>query len=275
MEITRITKENIEYFLPLLPEGMDFSRYSLLGLIGDDDEAVAAMALSGTSAMVEIEWLYVDHEKRRRGVASLFLQLLAEAFQDEVEAICVSYPPDLDGADEFFYSNGFFQTEGDAVWLITVKDALELPEIKKIKKLKERQDIKAYTLDKLSGGLGRLFKQFVREETGDTLLLDSCDPAVSIGIIDTEKMEFNSCILVDRLAESRYQISLLLNRGNGILVAYLIYAFLELCEKKDLSDITLQFAAVNEHVERFAQTLLGDNEDFLKGRLTYSVRSLR
>lgn len=276
MEITKITDENIEFFLPLLPESMDRERYSLLGLIGDDGEAVAVMALSGTSAMIEIEWLYVDPDQRRRGIGSEFLRLLFESLSGEVEAICVSYPKDAEGADEFFYSNGFFLTEGDAVWLVPVKNLMELPDIQKMKKVKEKiPDIEAVTLKKMSGVMRKQFDRFVMEEIGDCELLDSCDPTLSIGILDTEKMAFKACMLMEKLSESNCQISLLLNRGSGILVGYLIYSFLKLCEKKELSDITLQFAAVNEHVEEFAEAVLSDGDKFFKGRLMYSVLSLR
>ena len=66
--LTKIAKENEEYFEDLLPEGGLRPGDHALGVFSEEEDPVAASVFRKEGNEVSLEWLFVDPDYRRQGI---------------------------------------------------------------------------------------------------------------------------------------------------------------------------------------------------------------
>ena len=77
MTITRISEVNREYYAGLVPEDiLNDEDLIILGMISDEGEACAALAVRINGSMAYIEWLYTAPEFREQGAATELLDVM-------------------------------------------------------------------------------------------------------------------------------------------------------------------------------------------------------
>ncbi len=109
MQLTRIEKENEEYFMHLCPEDLlTDDRLLKLGVIDDEEEPVSVCVTGVSKNLANIMWLYTDPEKRERGAGTFLLdELLRLGEESGLEGIIVSYSSQDEDMDDFLSERGF------------------------------------------------------------------------------------------------------------------------------------------------------------------------
>ena len=271
MELTKITDENREFFQPILPVWTQRKDLMPFGMIGSDGAPVATMILSVDGDMINVEWLFVHPDYRRKKVGTRFLSCIEDILEGEGTALSVSYSEEFTGMEEFLEANGFFLTMGDPVWSFTGTEAASLPEIQKLQRFRSKEN--AILLTEILSGKRKELDAFVEREAGASVLLNSCDPGMSF-VLENPSGGTASCLLTEKLAKQDYLLSLLFNIAGQTYAIILLKALLERFLEMDLADVVLRFVSANESVDRLVQNMLGTENPLHKGRLKYAVLSL-
>ena len=275
MEVTRITKNNIEAFQDLFPEDFVFQEDVLaFGTVSDKREGVACMLLSlHDRERVFIDWLYTHPDRREMGAASELLNTVTAFLQGmSVREVCITFPEE-DGLLEFFLRDrGFLVGEVSDVYEIPIEELMYTEESEKLlSRVKnplplwslENEGVYADLCELLEGrGIQRdAFAEASKE--------------FSLAEVD-ESGRVTGCILVKDSGDEKLEIMYLLNdeeRRPGAME--LLAGFYRLLEEKSLLDRKLVFADPGGHSISLMEKLTGgDREDFRVRGLMQGVRVL-
>ncbi len=112
MEIVAVTKENQADFNDILSEPIDNpigQRFSV-GLT-DDGKVVGAAVMDDSGYNIEVEYLYILPEFRRKGYAGAFItELILAGAKRGGLFVTAEFPQDREGVEELFLSLGFIVT---------------------------------------------------------------------------------------------------------------------------------------------------------------------
>ncbi len=272
MELTRITEENIEYFIPLLPEMKQQKDQIAIGLIGADESPVASMILRVSGGMVSIDWIYVLPDERRKGNGSIFLEMVETLLAEDSDAFSISYSDGFEGLEEFLAANGFVLTEGNPVWILPVVNAIRLPEIRKMQRVKLQGD--AIPVAELLSGRRKALVNFVKREASAAELLETCVPEMSYVSLNPEG-EIVGCLFTERHLHDFYLVSLLLNTGMQTNAIILVNKLLVHCIENNMDSVVLEFVSANESVDRFIHNMIGTGVGITNTRMKYAVLSIK
>ena len=264
-KLTRIVKENMEFFEDLLPEGGLQPGEEALGVLSEEDDTVAACVFRKEGDTVTVEWLYVDPEYRRRGVGGNLLKTLADFAKEKAEILRLSYYNDSEGVEEMLKGQDFFFLSGNTVCTLLVDDLLDCPEVKKMERMQVRKQ--PTPLNTLLREEKMKLLSCLSECYQAKLLLADCDPTHSF-CIKEEDGQFSGCLLTKKLEEKHYQVSLLYNSGNVMQAVFLLKSIME-------EGITLTFVVANSHVKSLLENLTKGGEGKIqKTQLKIAFREL-
>ncbi len=123
MQITKITKENIKSFTPLLlTRGAKrfYKEKITLGAIDDNGKAAGALCAGLMDSQADIISLYVIPEARKKGCAELMLDTLDELLSDsDLDAISAEFLEDGDSL-AFYRSMGYELFRGSSQYYMTM-----------------------------------------------------------------------------------------------------------------------------------------------------------
>lgn len=272
MELTRITKDNLEHFRIYLPPGHITPEQEAVGLVSDDGYACAAALISGEDTQAAIDWLYVDKEYRRIGAGTAFLEQMEELLKGEADSFCVSYPSDIEGMDEFFAVNGYLITDGDPIYSISLAELKDSHEARTLKKMAEKEDVR--TLDSLNQEEREALFDFLEGEYGPEAELLRADFKLSLVTLDP-KHRVNSCLLIENIGDDKTLfVTLLASKGGPKATAVIGKALTVIGDNKDFDDYMLQFVSVNENIDRLAESLGANLKDTEVDHLRFAIKSL-
>ena len=272
MELTRITKENLEYFRLYLPPGHATPEQEALGLIADDGVPCAAALISGAEGQAAIDWLYVHPEYRRKGAGSTLLEKTENLLAVETDSLSISYPAEIPGMDELLDANGYLITEGDPIYAISLAELKDSPEVKTLKKMGEKGE--ACPISSLGEEEKESLLDFLEDELGPEANFLKCDAKLSMTLLD-EKRRVISCILIQRMEDQETLfVSLLASRGSGQATAVLGKALQLVDSDPALQDYTIRFISNNEHIDRFVENLTADLPPADISYIRYAVKAL-
>ena len=271
MELTRITKDNLEFFRPFFPQGQATPDQAGVGLIDDKGMPCAAAVLSGMDGEAALDWIYVHPDHRRRGVGSELLQKIEELLKKETDAFSASYPANLAGMDDFLMANGFFLTEGNIVCTVPLAELQALPEVKKLKKMAEKDDIRTLaSLNKTerTAFLGFLGAQF--EQEGPVF---RCDPELSFAAFDGGHV--SGALLIERQDEVQIlYVSALAGKGRTGAISVLGHALTKLEQEPELKDYLIQFLSENKKIDNLIDTIGDLVESMDVGYIRYAIKAI-
>ncbi|MCR5748281.1 MAG: GNAT family N-acetyltransferase [Lachnospiraceae bacterium] len=109
MQLTRIEKENEEFFFPLCPEELLSNEYLLkLGVLDDDDEPACVCVAGACENMAGILWFFTDPKKREKGIGSFMMDGFSDfAKEAGLDGIMVNFSTKDENLDDFLTEAGF------------------------------------------------------------------------------------------------------------------------------------------------------------------------
>ena len=267
MELTRIETENLEGFMSFLPSDLLTEEDQAVGVLSGEGEPLGAAVFSPTENSIDLKWIFVDPEERRKGVATLILHDAMTLLQGRVPMLTVSYYDEAEGLEALRVHLGFAITEGDPVYTIPTGVLLEKPKIRMLAK-RSYPDTLISLANAPSRSWGALHK-LLDEEAGGTVFLENIDPEYSF-VTESADQKLLGCILVGRSGDFA-EVKLLLNthRGNP---EQLLWALAKKCREEE-EVRTLCFVAASPKVEQMAEWLL-DKEKGCKKHLRLAVAAL-
>ena len=263
--LTRIAKENEEYFEDLLPEGGLKPGDQALGVFSEEEDPVAASVFRKEGKEVSLEWLFVDPDYRRQGIGLHLVGTAEELINEKVDMIRLSYYSDTEGMEELLQKLGYYTISGNTVYRITPEDLADNPEYQKMQRMPVKKE--PVPLDRLLREERAKLLSFLSAEYRGTELLSECDPAHSFCIAE-EDGSYSGCILTKKLEEDLFQILLLYNTGGVMQAIVLLKAFLT-------DGMSITFVEANSHVKSLAESLeKGREKKLQKKQLKIAVKRI-
>jgi GNAT superfamily N-acetyltransferase len=150
MQLTRITKDNERYFLPLFPSAAAKASGDLIriGLVSDEGAVAGALSARIYTGFIDILSLYIVPAFRREGCGRKLMDFMAElAKNNGYDALTWEYPKEK-LSDDFSRAMGFELFEGRTRYSFTLGEFLRSPLYKKL--VKEKKDLHVPTVSSLS-----------------------------------------------------------------------------------------------------------------------------
>ena len=145
IRITRVEKQNESLFCTFLPEDYDLwipNRFCLGAAY--DSYAVGVIVFSVDRVMSNIEWIYVDENYRRKGVAKRLIESTKKMMDGtEVMGLSAVFFQGNSTLEEFFIGVGFGVFEGDMGYTLSLNDVVSSPKVQKLISRKDSDGIKS------------------------------------------------------------------------------------------------------------------------------------
>ena len=124
MELTRIEKENAEYFLHLCPEYlMDNGDLMRFGIIDDEGYASCACAVGVSENMLALKWLFTDPALREQGSATYLLEHIEELARElELEGVQTQFEESAEDLDDFLAGRDYLVGEDTQIYSVPIDD---------------------------------------------------------------------------------------------------------------------------------------------------------
>ncbi len=257
MNLTRITDQNRESFIHLLPEEDVKGVYSL-GLLSEGNEPLAAAVFRVDKMDTALLWFYVDPGKRRNGVGSYLMDELFYILRGNTKELHCSFFSEDEEMNAFLTKNGFFVSSGDPVFCMPVKFLLHSEEINKLRAQNANKNVAS--MREWGNGIRTGLSRFLTEEGYDPAIMNICDKDLSFCYKD-EEGHVRGCLLISRNDPDMLQIELLCCSWQGMIIRSLFRALAEAVERLDLKEAGVRFVAADEEVFKFAKSLMNDKRD--------------
>ncbi|HAV01440.1 MAG TPA: hypothetical protein DCW47_09665 [Lachnospiraceae bacterium] len=140
MQLTRITKDNEKYFLPLFPKTAAKASEDLIriGLVSDEGSVAGGLSARIYEGFIDILSLYIVPAFRREGLGRRLVDFMAElAKNNGYDALTCEYPKE-ELSDDFSRAMGFEQFEGRTRYSFTMGEFLRSPLYKRL--VREKKD---------------------------------------------------------------------------------------------------------------------------------------
>ncbi len=260
MTISRVEKENFDWFEPLLPEEQAASGDQILGAIGDDGSPVAAAIISGEGTTANLKWLFVHPDYRRQGAAARLLWTAVVNLRKQYHVMQASWLSDMEGMDAFLKEMGFFISIGDPVSIVPVKELLfRMNSHGGRQKEDERLQQEVPTVEELSQRDLKKLRTLMKGSPVGLAFLGVCDKAYSFCLTD-QNGEPQGCLLIRSINEDILQIDYLYSALGETRTALLIRGILERVKKMGLENRVLQFVSAKAGAVRFIEKIMETGE---------------
>ncbi|MBQ6441604.1 MAG: GNAT family N-acetyltransferase [Lachnospiraceae bacterium] len=274
MKLTRITKENLEYFRMFLPPGHATQDQEALGLLTDDDIPCAAALISGTNGDAALDWIFVHPNNRRQGAGSILLEQIENLLRKETDSFSVAYPGESAGLDDFFAANGYLLTDGDAVYTLSLSELQKGAEARLLRKMSEKESVSA--LSALDASEKMSFLDLLVEEYGPDAHYFRCEPRISVAKLD-QKRRVSSALLIaqDDVSKTLF-LSAMVSKDKTSTMAVLGKALRITEDDPAFADYRIQFVSGNGSIDNLihAMSVHMDRKDIEIDYIRYGVKSL-
>ena len=260
MTITRVEKENIDWFEPLLPAERTDSDDQILGAIGDDGSPVATAIISGEGMTANLKWIFVHPDYRRQGAAARLLWTAAVNLRKQYHVMQASWLSDMEGMDAFLREMGFFITKGDPVSIVPVKELLfRMNSHGNHGKEEEHHKIQVPTVEELKQRDLTKLRQLLKGTAEGTAFFTVCDKKYSFCLTDAEG-EPKGCLLIRSINEDILQIDYLYSTLGETRTALLLRGILGRVKEMGLDNRLVQFVSAKAGAVRFIEKLMAAGE---------------
>jgi GNAT superfamily N-acetyltransferase len=126
MKLTRISEVNREYYIGLVPDDiLNDEELIILGMISDEGEPCAALAVRINGAMAYIEWLYTHPPLREQGAASEMLDVCISLLEGtNLTGVETDYPAEEYELDDFLTEYGFLTGAEQDMYRVPISDII-------------------------------------------------------------------------------------------------------------------------------------------------------
>ncbi|MCR5451328.1 MAG: GNAT family N-acetyltransferase [Lachnospiraceae bacterium] len=200
MEFTRIGKNNLKYFSPMVFDtgGENSNRLLRVGAMEDGKICGAfSIRLDPDMNSAIIESLYVVEEYRRQGRGTAMIREVERLVSEEVDSVEAVFHSDVDGMTELFRSCGYGNFHSDSFYEYDVANILSLSNISK-SIMKIYQSVNTITFSNLlqrqkNAVFNLIYKHGERINEEDTMVYN---PDLSVAIFDKEDKNIpRACII--------------------------------------------------------------------------------
>lgn len=262
MGIITISKENAENFYSMIPNYLLHPKSRILGY--EEDGTICGVAvLEELEGVSSLSWLWIDKEKRRKGIAKALIDTLCQAHAKHKRMLTVSYPAEEPWSrvmDYLFAVRGFeLRVEKISCYLVTREQLLHSMLTKRDKKT-EKQEKCVMPLAKLRGyQMAELKKRYeIRSYLVSRVDFAGADKDMSMALVLDGKIE--GLLLLHRMSQKgRYQLSLLFLAPDKLIwgTPFLRKAAANVLEERfGLEE--LEFTCVNKSAVLLAEHLFAD-----------------
>lgn len=271
-KLTRITKNNLSWFLPLLPEEGIGRGEGAFGVIDDDGAACASIVLRKEGKALSVEWLFVHPDSRRQGIGSSLLIAMDELFSGKAESIGLSWYEEIEGFSDLLLKCGFFPGEGDPAYLLYLDGLKDCSEVRRIRGMMIND--MTTPVGELSLEERKKFAEFLKEETKTAGFLNSCSREYSF-VLKENGVDFSGCLLTEEIEPNVFSVSLFYSQTQSLHSVSLLKSFAQKCEAKGLNGVVLSLVASNPHVRSLVENIAKDGEDsIVKSQMKYALKMI-
>ncbi len=262
MTLTSIGEKNIHAFAPLMqgisPEDVRFS----IGAV-EDDRAVGVCMFDVLDEALVLDYIYVLKEYRRKGIGSAMLKgFIEEIKAAEPTAIHINFPDVSKDLMGFFTAMDFkLMPEGKA-YRIKAEDILDTEVFNRV------------TSQKINHRIERLFDITEKEKKSiwdsfekaelDADIIDNRTLSKDLSLVAFDKDEDTpEALVLCEEDESSVSILFIVNfRHDTKALLDIIHALKDAVLVKKGTDCDLVFVTMDEKMEEFAKTLVGEEDEF-------------
>ena len=275
MQLTRIGSENIDAFSHLFLGVNAPDQEICIGAI-EDDEAAGVACYNTISDALMLDYIYVDPEFRRRGIATALLEdFLKEIKELEPIAVHMNFPEKEESLYRFILDRKFMIFRDGTSYRTPVKNVLGSKSFQKL--IAKPAKNKVVRLNELTRLEIDLIRDAMDKEGFEANLLDdpTLSDALSLVTLDQKTEKPTACVFC-RQTQSEVCIVLLVNFSKDPLqLVDLIGALKDAAEKEDLMEKDLIFVTMDDDMERLPKALIS-SEDMIvsEGRVISAIRML-
>ncbi len=260
--LTGIGKENVAAFEPLMfgvsPEDVRLSVGAIV-----DDQAVGVAMFDFLDDALMLDHIYVAEKYRRSGIASKMIWDTIDALLPaKPSALHVNYPETSEDLDGLFNSLGFKIFRDGKAYRIPAGDILDTPAFKKVTsgQIKHRISKVKDILNKEKQVIWQAFEK--AELDADLIENKSLSEDLSLIAFDGESGDPESIVLCQE-SEKEVSILYLVNfKHDTIALVDIIHALTDAIVEKKGPDCDVLFVTMDEKMETFAKTLVGEEDEF-------------
>ncbi len=175
MQLTRIEKENEEFFMHLCTEELlTNDRLVRLGVIDDEEEPACVCVVGACENLAGILWMYTAPEKRGQGIGRYMMDRLSEfAEESGLEGIVATFSLKDQGMDDLLTDAGFLVNYDYNYYRIPISEIVFSREIDLLPE-PQKNDAPVFTLTEPGGQ--ELFKKTVRSQELDPRIFAKIQP---------------------------------------------------------------------------------------------------
>ena len=274
IKLTRIGGGNAAAFSELLPEGYSYAspgRLCLGASLGGFAAGILVFSIDGR--ICNIDWLYVDEDKRRRGIAKTLIAMVKKIVKESsVRGISAFF----DGAEEnlraFFEGIGFGVFPGAKSYTLSYQEIMAAPETKKVAALHGKEEIER--LRDITPTEKNQLRVLLRKTVMSDVAYSKCSEEISY--VAKKKGLISGCLLCSDISADEIMIELLYNYGDEEMISFtpaaLLSRLLHDVGTDDRKQLRLRFIAANPKILDFVETITGYGRDDLTSDSTcYAV----
>ena len=271
-KLTRITKNNISWFLPLLPDEGIGRGECAFGVIGDDGAACASIVFRKEEDALSVEWLFVHPDYRRQGIGGNLLGAMDELFAGKADSIRLSWYEELEGFSDFLLKCAFFPGEGDPVYFLNLDGLKNSSEVRRIRGMMIND--MTTPIGELSLEERKKFSDYLMAETGTDRFLSQCSREFSF-VLRENGTDFSGCLLTEEIEPNVFSVHLFYSQTQSLHSVSLLKSFAEKCEAQERNGVVLCLVAANPHVRSLVENIKKDGGDsVVKSQMKYAVKTI-
>ena len=270
MQITRIEKENAEYFMQLCPqEIMEDERLLKLGVVDDKDgnEPVSVCAVDVADSRACIKWLYTAPEKRELGAASLLLEKLESLSADiSISGIEISFDSDDEELEDILEDQDFLTCTDNGYYRVSVEDLIYGGPLEEMMESRKGAQ-EAYSLSDLRD-YENIIEKLSLKHNITPAVFKGISPVFSVVTLDKDK-NATSGIFVSEKDRHYLYVNYLVGEGSVTNIHMLFSRFYDVVVRMKRTDSELVFSDRSGDVGRLVESLTKNEID------TYRIPGLK
>ena len=272
MNLTRIEKENMEYFAHLCPEDiLEDEELLRLGVLDDDGEAVSMCAAGVNADKCTVEWLFTDPDKREQGAASVLLKHLDELAEGiNLEGIEVKFSEDDDELSELLPQLGYLTAADTQMYSVPISDIIYSSVMDEV--LENRgDDINVHNLAEIRNN-GQVIEKACEQYGFDDSFLEEISIVYSVIAMDHEK-NINGGIFIRETYQKDLCVEYFVNNGSVKNIYAMLGKIHDIIMKMKHTYGDMIFVDREDNSISLVEKLTGnDREDYRIPGLMYAVK---
>ncbi len=260
--LTGIGKENVEAFEPIMfGISTEDEKLSVGAIV--DDTAVGVAMFDFLDEAIMLDHIYVSEKYRRSGIATKMIVDTVNALAPAgPSALHVNYPEAAEDLHGLFLSLDFKIFRDGKSFRIPAKAILDTPAFNKVTsgKIKHRISKVKDIIKKEKHVIWQAFEK--ADLDADIIENKSLSEDLSLIVFDGESGEPQSIVLCQE-SEKEVSILYLVNfQHDTMALVDIIHALSDAIVEKKGDDCDILFVTMDEKMETFAKTLVGEEDEF-------------